>query len=199
MPLDKIYRHQRVPFPALVLVVTRVRSSTLAHLFPDLNSISLFGTILHAPPPKSFAEILAVNVADITLTKQADTLSHRFYEHIRTVRNNDVDNPVARHFNTANHSICDIIVCDISPISFSNDSLKRQEIVSFLKLEPFIPTCSTNDFLSFDLFIVSVSVQHMLTNGMTSHLYSQLLMFIHLPLIHFAHPPRLLIHLKNSE
>ena len=157
------------------LLSVHVRSLTLPHPFPDLNPISLFGTILHAPPPKSFAEILAVNVADITLTKQADTLSHRFYEHIRTVRNNDVDNPVARHFNTANPSICDIIVCDISPISFGND------------------------FLSFDLFIVSVSVQHMLTNGMTSHLYSQLLMFIHLPLIHFAHPPRLLIHLKNSE
>ena len=38
--LDKIYRHQRVPFLAHVLVVTRVRSSTLPHLFPDLNRYS---------------------------------------------------------------------------------------------------------------------------------------------------------------
>ena len=42
--LDRIYRHKRVPFLALVLVVTRVHSSTLAHLFPDLNPISSFGT-----------------------------------------------------------------------------------------------------------------------------------------------------------
>ena len=35
-----------IPFLALVLVVTRVRSSTLAHLFPDLNPISLFGNLL---------------------------------------------------------------------------------------------------------------------------------------------------------
>ena len=45
--LRQIYRHQWVPFLALVLVVTRVRSSILRHLFPDLNPISLFGTILH--------------------------------------------------------------------------------------------------------------------------------------------------------
>ena len=38
--LDKIYLHQRVPFLAHVLVVTRVRSSTLPHLFPDLNRYS---------------------------------------------------------------------------------------------------------------------------------------------------------------
>ena len=39
--------------------------------------------------------------------------------------NDDVDKPVARHFNTANHS--DIKVCAISLISGSNDSRKRQE------------------------------------------------------------------------
>ena len=72
MPLDKIYRHQRVPFLALVLVVTRVRSSILPHLFPDLNPISLFGTILHAPPPTSFTAFLAVNVANFTSVKRTD-------------------------------------------------------------------------------------------------------------------------------
>ena len=55
VPLDKIYRQQRVPFVALVLVVTRVRSLTLPHPSPDLYPISLFGTILHAPPPTSFS------------------------------------------------------------------------------------------------------------------------------------------------
>ena len=70
---------------------------------------------------------------------------------LNVVRNNDVDKPVARHFNAANHSISDIKVCAISPISGGNDSRKRHEKrVSFLKLEPFIPTGLTNDFLLFD-------------------------------------------------
>ena len=77
-------------------------------------------------------------------------LSDRFAEHLRSVRNNDVDKPVARHFNVANHSISDINVCAISPISGGNDSRKRHEKRSFLKLEPFIPTDLTNDFLLFD-------------------------------------------------
>ena len=35
--------------------------------------------------------------------------------------------PVARHFNAVNHSISDIKVCAISPISGGNDSRKRHE------------------------------------------------------------------------
>ena len=70
--LDKIYRHQRVPFLAHVLVATRGGSSTLPHLFPDLNPISLFGTILHAPPPTLFTAFLALNVANFTSVKRAD-------------------------------------------------------------------------------------------------------------------------------
>ena len=54
-------------------------------------------------------------------------LSDRFVEHLRSVRNNDVDKPVARHFNAANHSISDIKVCAISPISGGNNSRKRHE------------------------------------------------------------------------
>ena len=115
MLLDKIYRHQRVPFLALVLVVTRVRSSTLPHPFPDLNPISLFGRLLHA--------LLAVNVANFTSVKRADVC--RFTEHLRFVRNNYVDKPVSRHFNVANHSISGINVCAISPISGGNDSRRR--------------------------------------------------------------------------
>ena len=59
-------------FLALVLVVTRVRSSTPPHPFPDLNPISLFGTILHAPPPTSFTAFPAVNVVNFTSAKRAD-------------------------------------------------------------------------------------------------------------------------------
>ena len=59
--------------------------------------------------------------------------------------------PVARHFNAANHSISNIKVCAISPISGSNaTAVNDTKSVSFLKLEPFIPTGLTNDFLLFD-------------------------------------------------
>ena len=68
----------------------------------------------------------------------------------------------------------------------------------FLKLEPFIPTGSTNDFRLFDPFIVSVFVQYVRTKAVTSNLFNPLFMFIHLPFIHFAPPPRLLIDFKNS-
>ena len=55
-------------------------------------------------------------------------LSDRFSEHLRSVRTmHDVDNPVAQHFNTANHSISDIKVYAISLISCGNDSRKKQE------------------------------------------------------------------------
>ena len=57
---------------ALVLVVTRVRSSTLAHIFPNLNPISLFRTILHVAPPTSFTAFLALNVANFTSVKRAN-------------------------------------------------------------------------------------------------------------------------------
>ena len=120
MSLDKIYRHQRVYFLALVLVVTRVRSSTLLHLFPDLNPISLFGTILHVPPSCS-------KCCKLYIGETGRRLSDRFAEHLRSVRNNDVDKPVARHFNALNHSIFDMKICGISPISGGNDSRKRHE------------------------------------------------------------------------
>ena len=54
-------------------------------------------------------------------------LSDRFAEHLRSVRNNDVDKPVARHFNAANHSISNMKICAISPISGGNESRKRHE------------------------------------------------------------------------
>ena len=54
-------------------------------------------------------------------------LSDRLAEHLRFVKNNDVDKPIARYFNDANHSISDIKVCVISPISDGNDSRKRHE------------------------------------------------------------------------
>ena len=71
-------------------------------------------------------------------------LSDRFAEHLRSVRNGDVDKPVARHFNSANHSLSDMKVCAFSQISGGNNSCKS---VSSLKLGPFPLTDSMNVFL----------------------------------------------------
>ena len=117
-------------------------------------------------------------------------LSDRIVEHLRSIRNNDVDKPVAGHFNTANHS---------SPFLVVMIAVKDRKSDSFIKLEAFIPTGSMNDFLLFDPFIVSVFVQHVRTTAVTSHLFTVLFMFIHLPLIYFAPPPRLPIDFKNIK
>ena len=70
---------QNLPAPAgtlfaLVLVVTRdVFVPQLCHMFnSDLNPISLFGTILDAPPPTSFTAFLALSVVNFTSVKRAD-------------------------------------------------------------------------------------------------------------------------------
>ena len=78
-------------------------------------------------------------------------------------------------------------------------AVKDRKSASFIKLESFIPTGSTNDFLLFDTFIVSVFVQHVRTKAVTSHFFTLLFMFIHLTLIYFVPPPRLLIDFKNSK
>ena len=77
-------------------------------------------------------------------------LSDRFAGHLRSVRNNDVDKPVARHFNAGNHSISDIKVCAISHISGGNDSCKRHEKRLIFKIGTIHPTGLTNNFLLFD-------------------------------------------------
>ena len=66
-------------------------------------------------------------------------LSDRIAEHLRSVRNNDVDKPVAWHFNAANHSISDIKVCAISPISGGNYSRKRQVKRLIFKIGTILP------------------------------------------------------------
>ena len=74
-------------------------------------------------------------------------LSDRFAEQLRSVKKNDVDKPVARHLNAANHSISDIKDCAISPISGSiKIAVKGTKSISFIKLETFIPTGSRTIF-----------------------------------------------------
>ena len=54
-------------------------------------------------------------------------LSNRFAEHLRSIKNGDVDKPVTQDFNSINHSLLDMKVCAISQIFGSNNSRKRQE------------------------------------------------------------------------
>ena len=126
-------------------------------------------------------------------------LPDRFAEHFRSVRNNDVDMPIARHFNAANHSISDMKICAISPISGGNDSRKRHKKCLIFKSEPFTPTGLMIFFYLIHLFIFSVFVQQGWTKAFTSHLFTPLFMFIHLPLIYFVPLHCLLIDFKNRK
>ena len=76
--------------------------------------------------------ISSIKCCKLYIGERGRCLSNRFAEHLRSERNNDVEKPVARYFNAANHSISDINVCAISPIPGSNYSRKS---ISFLKLE----------------------------------------------------------------
>ena len=92
-------------------------------------------------------------------------------------------------------------ICAISPISGGNDSRKRHEKRLIFKIGTIHPH-GLNERFSFiwsHLFIVSVFVQQGWTKALKSHLFTPLFMFIHLPLIYFAPPPRLLIDFKNSK
>ena len=51
-------------------------------------------------------------------------LRTRFGEHWRAVIGNDANQPVARHFNDGNHSVSDMLIRALCPISGSNDSRK---------------------------------------------------------------------------
>ena len=86
------------------------------------------------------------------------SLSDRFPEHLRSVRNDDVDKPVARHFNAANHSISDGKMCPVSPISGGKDSRKEHEKSLIFKIG-IVHHHGLNERFSWSHpFIVSVHV-----------------------------------------
>ena len=61
-------------------------------------------------------------------------LRTRFGEYRRAVFGNDANQPVARHFNNGNHSVSDMVIRALCPISGSNDSRKRHEMRLISKL-----------------------------------------------------------------
>ena len=124
MLLDKIYRHQWVPFRARCYTCSFLNSGTSisgpkSNFVIRHNIACTSSNIIYC--------ISCVKCCKLYIGETGRRLSDRFSEHLRSVRNNDVDKPVARHFNAANDSISDIKVCAISPISGGNDSRKRYE------------------------------------------------------------------------
>ena len=55
-------------------------------------------------------------------------LRTRFGEHRHAVIGNDANQPVARHFNTGNHSVSDMEIGGLCPISGSNDGRKFKDM-----------------------------------------------------------------------
>ena len=191
---------QNLPAPAGTFSCSRARCNTCSFLN---SATSISGpksnfVILHNFACTSSNIIYFISCVKLYIGETGRRQSDRFAEHLRSVRNNDVDKPVARHFNIVNHSISDIKVCAISPISCGNDSRKRHEKRLIFKIGT-IHSHGLNERFSFiwSIHIVSVFVQHVRTKALTSRLLTSLFMFIHLPLIHFAPPPRLLIDFKN--
>ena len=136
--------------------------------------------------------ISCIKCCKLRIGETGRRLSDRFAEHLRFVRNNNVDKLVARHFNAANHSISYIKVCAISPISGGNDSRKRHEKGLFFKIGTIHPTGLTKDFFNliislhsfcFCLARADKSVDFSPFHSIFMFMFS--FMFILLPLIHF--------------
>ena len=102
-----------------------------------------------------------------------------------SVKNNDVDKPVARHCNAANRSISDIEVYAISLISGGNDSCKRHEKRLIFKIGT--------------IHLHGLNERFPLIWSLHSFCFCLARVFIHVPLILFAPLPRLLINFKNRK
>ena len=66
-------------------------------------------------------------------------LGDRICEHLRSIRKNDLDKPVSRHFNLPNHSISNFIVFGLSLISGNNDCRKTKEMRLIHQLGTYNP------------------------------------------------------------
>ena len=66
-------------------------------------------------------------------------LLERFNEHLRSIRNRSRGFPVAEHFNSASHSLDDIMVCGLKQCAGSNISRKQHEMRLIFKLATLRP------------------------------------------------------------
>ena len=66
-------------------------------------------------------------------------LRERFSEHLRSVRNNSPGFPVAEHFNSAPHSLDDIMVCGLKRCSGDNIRRKQHEMRLIFELGTLKP------------------------------------------------------------
>jgi hypothetical protein len=62
-----------------------------------------------------------------------------FGKHWRAVIGNNANQPVARYFNIGNHSVSDMKIRALCPISGSNDNRKRHEMRLISKLRTVHP------------------------------------------------------------
>ena len=66
-------------------------------------------------------------------------LRERFGEHLRSIRNNSPGFPVAEHFNSASHSLNDIMICGLKRCSGDNTRRKKQEMRLIFELGTLKP------------------------------------------------------------
>ena len=66
-------------------------------------------------------------------------LRERFCEHLRSIRNNSLGFPVAQHFNSASHSLNDIMICGLKRCSDDNTRRKKQEMRLIFELGTLKP------------------------------------------------------------
>ena len=95
-------------------------------------------------------------------------LRERFSEHLRSIQNNSPCFPVAKHFNSASHSLNDIMICGVKHCSGDNTQRKNQEkrpIFEFGTLKPngLNINFSLNVYVAFNL--MRTHVTHTLTNS----------------------------------
>ena len=144
--------NQNLQAPAGAFSCSRARCYTCSFLN---SATSIFGpksnfAIRHnftCTSSNIFYRISCIKYCKLYIGETGRRQSDRFSEYLRSVRNNHVDKPVARHFNAANHSISDIEFVPFHPFLVVKIAVKDTRSVSFLKLELFIPTGLTDDFL----------------------------------------------------
>ncbi len=85
-------------------------------------------------------------------------LRTRFGEHRRAVKGSDAGQPVARHFNLGNHSVSEMKMRALCPISGSNNSRKTHEMRLISKLGTVHPHFLTFSFIISALYLSPYSL-----------------------------------------